>query len=150
MDYSGKWVLPQDFVSIAYYFDDYFRVEYSNLAQNIINSRGEKQFDKDYKHIVATGLGLHKRFQIECISKDNLSSLADTNFIFTYKDSLTRILSFVELKDRSKVHFYVNDGELIITMMTKRVFGMAKENKSYQENSTEYKNSTLQKRIIIL
>ncbi|MBK6362586.1 MAG: WG repeat-containing protein [Saprospiraceae bacterium] len=110
MDYSGKWVLPQDFVSIAYYFDDYFRVEYSNLAQNIINSRGEKQFDKDYKHIVATGLGLHKRFQIECISKDNLSSLADTNFIFTYKDSLTRILSFVELKDRSKVHFYVNDG----------------------------------------
>lgn len=110
MDYSGKWVLPQEFVSVNYYFGDYFRVEYPNGRQNVVNSRGEKQFATDFKLILPVVTEHPRRMYLECIAPDHRSSLADSGFQFLFRDTLARILSNIRLPDTTLVHFNVNDG----------------------------------------
>ena len=110
MDYSGKWVLPQEFTSVGYFFGDYFRVEYPNGRQNVVNSRGEKQFATDFKHILPAMTEKPRRMYLECIAPDNRSSLADSSFQFLYSDTLTRVLNNIQLRDTTLVHLRVNDG----------------------------------------
>lgn len=110
MDYSGEWVLPQEFVSVNYYFGDYFRVEYPNGRQNVVNSRGEKQFATDFKLILPVVTENPPRMYLECIAPDHRSSLADSGFQFLFRDTLARMLSNVRLPDTTLVHLNVNDG----------------------------------------
>lgn len=110
MDYSGKWVLQQEFVSVNYYFGDYFRVEYPNGRQNVVNGRREKQFATDFKLILPVVTEHPPRMYLECIAPDHRSSLADSGFQFLFRDTLARILSNVRLPDTTLAHFNVNDG----------------------------------------
>ncbi|MCC6413961.1 MAG: WG repeat-containing protein, partial [Saprospiraceae bacterium] len=110
MDYSGKWVLPQEFVSISYLYGDFFRVEYAGNKFNVVNGKGEKQFARDYQIILPVYISATKPWYLECIAQDNRSSLADSSFQLIFTDTLTRIINDIKLIDTSLVHFRVNDG----------------------------------------
>ncbi|MCC6727649.1 MAG: hypothetical protein IT258_24295 [Saprospiraceae bacterium] len=109
VDYTGKWVLPMDFYSIEPSFGDFFIIKSVGEPENVVNSKGEKQFKNSYTHI--ENYSCQGKKQGLVVSDGSLLGFVDTNFRVVFMDTLTSI-NCPQQADFSKklTHFQVREG----------------------------------------